>query len=74
MGTGARAAPPGGTVLGPGSTFAMGTVGAPSHFHTKATEIFFVLSGPLQALRATCNTLHTEHRNIPREAGIAEGA
>lgn len=32
------------------STFAKGAVGAPAHFHTKATELFFVLSGSLQVL------------------------
>ncbi|MFI9235694.1 cupin domain-containing protein [Streptomyces sp. NPDC053079] len=32
------------------STFAKGAVGAPAHFHTKATEIFFVISGSLQVL------------------------
>ncbi|MEL3945527.1 cupin domain-containing protein [Streptomyces sp. LNU-CPARS28] len=32
------------------STFATGAVGAPAHFHTKATELFFVISGSLQVL------------------------
>jgi quercetin dioxygenase-like cupin family protein len=32
------------------STFAEGAVGAPAHFHTKATELFFVISGSLQVL------------------------
>ncbi|MFF9909956.1 cupin domain-containing protein [Streptomyces sp. NPDC013457] len=32
------------------STFAKGTVGAPAHFHAKATELFFVISGALQVL------------------------
>jgi quercetin dioxygenase-like cupin family protein len=32
------------------STFAKGTVGAPAHFHTRATELFFVISGFLQVL------------------------
>ncbi|GAA3100836.1 cupin domain-containing protein [Streptomyces rectiviolaceus] len=32
------------------STFAEGAVGAPAHFHTKATELFFVISGALQVL------------------------
>ncbi|MGW1517212.1 cupin domain-containing protein [Streptomyces sp. NPDC002287] len=32
------------------STFATGAVGAPAHFHTKATEIFYVISGSLQVL------------------------
>lgn len=32
------------------STFAKGAVGAPAHFHTKATELFFVISGSLQVL------------------------
>ncbi|MGW7079390.1 cupin domain-containing protein [Streptomyces sp. NPDC054871] len=32
------------------STFAEGAVGAPSHFHTKATELFFVISGSLRVL------------------------
>ncbi|MER5883402.1 cupin domain-containing protein [Streptomyces sp. NPDC001941] len=32
------------------STFATGAPGAPSHFHTRATELFFVISGTLQVL------------------------
>lgn len=32
------------------SSFAEGAVGAPAHFHTKATELFFVISGSLQVL------------------------
>ncbi|MEU5002126.1 cupin domain-containing protein [Streptomyces sp. NPDC021622] len=32
------------------STFAEGAVGAPAHLHTKATELFFVISGSLQVL------------------------
>lgn len=32
------------------STFAKGAVGAPAHLHTKATELFFVISGSLQVL------------------------
>ncbi|MFJ3904931.1 cupin domain-containing protein [Streptomyces sp. NPDC090025] len=32
------------------STFAKGAVGAPAHFHTKASELFFVISGALQVL------------------------
>ncbi|WP_330237507.1 cupin domain-containing protein [Streptomyces sp. NBC_00525] len=32
------------------STFAKGAVGAPAHFHTKATELFFVIGGSLQVL------------------------
>ncbi|MFE0137460.1 cupin domain-containing protein [Streptomyces sp. NPDC059037] len=32
------------------STFAEGAVGAPAHFHTKATELFFVIGGSLQVL------------------------
>ncbi|MFE5297593.1 cupin domain-containing protein [Streptomyces sp. NPDC056632] len=32
------------------STFAKGAVGAPAHFHTRATELFFVISGELQVL------------------------
>lgn len=32
------------------STFARGAVGAPAHFHTKASELFFVVSGSLQVL------------------------
>ncbi|MFC7919149.1 cupin domain-containing protein [Streptomyces cinereoruber] len=32
------------------STFAKGAVGAPAHFHTRATELFFVISGSLQVL------------------------
>jgi len=32
------------------STFAEGAAGAPAHFHTKATELFFVLDGALRAL------------------------
>ncbi|WP_327354722.1 cupin domain-containing protein [Streptomyces sp. NBC_01304] len=32
------------------STFAKGAVGAPAHFHTKASEMFFVVDGSLQVL------------------------
>ncbi|MPY59112.1 cupin domain-containing protein [Streptomyces spongiae] len=32
------------------STFAKGAAGAPAHFHTRATEMFFVISGALQVL------------------------
>ncbi|GGV54266.1 cupin [Streptomyces longisporoflavus] len=32
------------------STFAEGAVGAPAHFHTKATELFFVVGGSLRVL------------------------
>ncbi|WP_405690692.1 cupin domain-containing protein [Streptomyces sp. NBC_01185] len=32
------------------SSFAEGAVGAPAHFHTKATELFFVLGGALRVL------------------------
>ncbi|MEU0626422.1 cupin domain-containing protein [Streptomyces sp. NPDC005989] len=32
------------------STFNKGAVGAPAHFHTRATELFFVISGSLQVL------------------------
>ncbi|MFG3101637.1 cupin domain-containing protein [Streptomyces sp. NPDC048182] len=32
------------------STFAEGAVGAPAHFHTSATELFFVISGSLRVL------------------------
>jgi quercetin dioxygenase-like cupin family protein len=32
------------------STFAQGAVGAPAHFHTKASELFFVIGGALQVL------------------------
>ncbi|WP_228974440.1 cupin domain-containing protein [Streptomyces sp. DH12] len=32
------------------STFAEGAVGAPAHFHTRATELFFVISGSLRVL------------------------
>ncbi|WPO72866.1 MULTISPECIES: cupin domain-containing protein [unclassified Streptomyces] len=32
------------------STFAEGAVGAPAHFHTKASELFFVIGGALQVL------------------------
>lgn len=32
------------------STFAEGAVGAPAHFHTKASELFFVISGSLRVL------------------------
>ncbi|CAM5611221.1 cupin [Streptomyces spiroverticillatus] len=32
------------------STFAAGAVGAPAHFHTRASELFFVISGSLQVL------------------------
>ncbi|WP_367043078.1 cupin domain-containing protein [Streptomyces sp. Je 1-332] len=32
------------------SSFAEGAVGAPAHLHTKATELFFVISGSLRVL------------------------
>lgn len=32
------------------STFAKGAVGAPAHFHTRASELFFVIDGSLQVL------------------------
>ncbi|GAA0275007.1 cupin domain-containing protein [Streptomyces polychromogenes] len=32
------------------SSFARGAVGAPAHFHTRASELFFVLDGSLQVL------------------------
>ncbi|MDI1464643.1 cupin domain-containing protein [Catellatospora sp. KI3] len=32
------------------SSFAKGAVGAPAHFHTRASELFFVLSGSLRVL------------------------
>ncbi|QKW06161.1 cupin domain-containing protein [Streptomyces sp. NA04227] len=32
------------------SSFAEGAVGAPAHFHTSATELFFVISGSLRVL------------------------
>ncbi|MFD7450838.1 cupin domain-containing protein [Kitasatospora sp. NPDC059827] len=32
------------------SAFARGAVGAPAHFHTRATELFFVISGSLRVL------------------------
>ncbi|SDT51552.1 Cupin domain-containing protein [Streptomyces sp. TLI_053] len=32
------------------STFAKGAVGAPAHFHTRASELFFVIGGQLQVL------------------------
>ncbi|MFF8679327.1 cupin domain-containing protein [Streptomyces sp. NPDC015237] len=32
------------------STFARGAAGAPAHFHTRASELFFVISGALQVL------------------------
>ncbi|WP_432133440.1 MULTISPECIES: cupin domain-containing protein [unclassified Streptomyces] len=32
------------------SRFAEGAVGAPAHFHTRATELFFVLDGSLRVL------------------------
>ncbi|WP_354644812.1 cupin domain-containing protein [Kitasatospora camelliae] len=32
------------------STFAAGAAGAPAHFHTRAWELFFVISGALQVL------------------------
>ncbi|WP_406204189.1 cupin domain-containing protein [Kitasatospora sp. NBC_01560] len=32
------------------STFAEGAVGAPAHFHTRASEMFFVIGGALQVL------------------------
>ncbi|MFF8731719.1 cupin domain-containing protein [Streptomyces sp. NPDC015171] len=31
-------------------TFAEGAVGAPAHFHTRASELFFVIDGALQVL------------------------
>ena len=30
------------------STFAKGAVGAPAHFHTRASELFFVIGGSLR--------------------------
>ncbi|MFI0716615.1 cupin domain-containing protein [Streptomyces inhibens] len=32
------------------SQFAQGAVGAPAHFHTRASELFFVIGGSLQVL------------------------
>ncbi|MGW2472808.1 cupin domain-containing protein [Streptomyces sp. NPDC001665] len=32
------------------STFTEGAVGAPAHFHTRASELFFVIGGALQVL------------------------
>ncbi|TVL91317.1 cupin [Streptomyces sp. SAJ15] len=32
------------------STFAKGAVGAPAHFHTRASEMFFVIGGALEVL------------------------
>ncbi|WFB05897.1 cupin domain-containing protein [Streptomyces sp. LX-29] len=32
------------------STFAKGAVGAPAHFHTRASEMFFVIGGSLEVL------------------------
>lgn len=32
------------------SSFAKGAVGAPAHFHTRASELFFVIGGSLQVL------------------------
>ncbi|MFI9329334.1 cupin domain-containing protein [Kitasatospora sp. NPDC052868] len=32
------------------SSFAKGAVGAPAHFHTRASELFFVIGGELQVL------------------------
>ncbi|WP_327681423.1 cupin domain-containing protein [Kitasatospora sp. NBC_00458] len=32
------------------SSFAKGAVGAPAHFHTRASELFFVIGGALQVL------------------------
>ncbi|MFJ4871509.1 cupin domain-containing protein [Streptomyces sp. NPDC088757] len=32
------------------STFAEGAAGAPAHFHTRATELFFVIGGSLRVL------------------------
>ncbi len=40
----------GSTVTSYRSTFARGAVGAPAHFHTRASELFFVISGALQVL------------------------
>ncbi|MEU6766817.1 cupin domain-containing protein [Streptomyces sp. NPDC046853] len=41
---------PGGGFTTYRSTFAEGAIGAPAHFHTKATELFFVISGSLRVL------------------------
>ncbi|MFF0740685.1 cupin domain-containing protein [Streptomyces sp. NPDC004111] len=40
----------GSTVTSYRSTFAAGAVGAPAHFHTRASELFFVIDGSLQVL------------------------
>ncbi|MFI5806576.1 cupin domain-containing protein [Streptomyces sp. NPDC051561] len=40
----------GATVTSYRSTFAAGAVGAPAHFHTRASELFFVIDGALQVL------------------------
>lgn len=40
----------GGALTSYRSTFAKGAVGAPAHFHTKASEMFYVLDGSLQVL------------------------
>jgi quercetin dioxygenase-like cupin family protein len=40
----------GGALTANRSTFKVGADGAPPHFHTGATELFFVLSGALQVL------------------------
>ncbi|MEU1818022.1 cupin domain-containing protein [Streptomyces roseifaciens] len=43
------------------ATLAEGTAGAPSHFHTRATEFFFVLDGALDVL--TGETVVTLEKN-----------
>ncbi|WP_052849783.1 cupin domain-containing protein [Streptomyces avicenniae] len=40
----------GGALTANKATFAKGSPGAPAHFHTKATELFFVLDGTMRIL------------------------
>ncbi|PJN05163.1 cupin [Streptomyces sp. CB01201] len=46
----ADTAGPGGGFTSYRSSFSEGAVGAPAHFHTKATELFFVIGGSLRVL------------------------
>ncbi|MER6998413.1 cupin domain-containing protein [Streptomyces sp. NPDC000410] len=40
----------GGSLTSYRSTFAKGAVGAPAHFHTRASEMFYVIGGALEVL------------------------
>ncbi|GAA1680857.1 cupin domain-containing protein [Glycomyces endophyticus] len=40
----------GGTITANKATFSKGSPGAPAHFHTKATETFFVIEGEMRIL------------------------